>query len=294
MFTMNRRFRLLDEAVDGADGGGGGDNGEAATKAAAEAAALASAKLAAEAAAAKASEDAKGTGMTEKERELLKESMGRKEKIKDLESRLTTSADALKAWEGLDPADVRKLVQERKAAEQQQLEDKGEFTKLRQQILEAHAGETKTLNEQIAALNSKVSENLSHIDALTIGQAFSASKFIADELVLTPSKARTIYGAHFERDAEGTVVAYTRPAGNKDRAPLVDGQGNPLSFDQALLKIVDADPDRDALKKAKTKAGADSGSSGSKKTEDHGDIGAGVSRIAAALNAGGLKKASRG
>lgn len=233
-------------------------------------------------------------GMTEKERELLKESMSRKEKIKDLEAKLAEASSGLKVWEGLDPEDVKKLVKERKDAELAALEKKGEFDKIRQQMLEAHESEKKGLKDQIEALSQKIAANLSAIDQLSIGQAFATSKFISDELVLTPTKARTVYGAHFERDESGNVIGYDRPAGSPNRAPLVDGQGNPLPFDLALQKIVEVDPDRDALIKAKVKPGADSGTSGSRRAPDDAkSTGSGVSRIADALRAGGLKKFSR-
>ena len=233
-------------------------------------------------------------GMTDKERELLRESMSRKEKIKELESKLNEYSSQLKNWEGLNPDDVRKLVQEKRDAELKQLEKKGEWDKIRQQMLEAHNGEKATLAQKIEELNQKLSAYAGQIDQLTVGQAFSTSKFIADELVLTPSKARTVYGSHFERDAEGRVIAYDKPAGGEGRAPLVDGQGNPLPFDAALKKLVEIDPDRDALLKAKIKQGADSGTAGvkSKPTDSSGNN-SGVSRIADAIRSGGLKKFAR-
>lgn len=234
------------------------------------------------------------SGMTEKERELLRESMGRKEKIKELETKLSEASNALKSWEGLNPEDVRKLVQERRDAEMKQLEKKGEWDKIRQQMLEAHNSEKSTLAKQIEELNQKLNANHAQIDQLTVGQAFVSSKFIADELVLTPSKARTVYGAHFERGEDGRVVGYDKPAGSSTRAPLVDGQGNPLSFDEALKKIVEVDPDRDALIKAKIKSGADSSSSGAKpKPSDDKPAAKGAALIADALRGGGLKKFSR-
>jgi hypothetical protein len=233
-------------------------------------------------------------GMTDKERELLRESMSRKEKIKELESKLTEYSTQLKNWEGLNPEDVRKLVQEKRDAELKQMEKKGEWDKIRQQMLDAHTAEKQTLAQKIEELNQKLGAYAGQIDQLTVGQAFSSSKFIADELVLTPSKARTVYGSHFERDAEGRVIAYDKPSGSEGRAPLVDGQGNPLSFDAALKKLVEVDPDRDALLKAKIKQGADSGTAGVKtKSSDPAGNTSGVSRIADAIRSGGLKKFAR-
>ena len=293
-----KKYRLLNQAGDDGAAGGGAAGDDSATSDGVTNSGDASASAADDSAAAKsAAADANqggSGGMTDKERELLRESMTRKEKIKELEAKLGEAANNLKIWEGLDPADVKKLVQERKESEMKALEKKGEFDKIRQQMLEAHETEKKTLKDQIDALNQKVNVNLQAIDQLTVGQAFSTSRFISDELVLTPTKARTVYGGHFERDESGVVVAYDKPAGSPNRAPLVDGQGNPLPFDLALQKIVEADPDRDALLKAKIKPGAGSGTTGAKKqSDDSKEAPAGVSRIADALRAGGLKKFSR-
>lgn len=289
MYLKFGRF-YQNAAGEGGDGGAGGTGDAGSGDASGEGAGSTGAG--------NAGESGQGTGntpsgMTDKERELLAESMKRKEKIKELETKLNEAANALKPWEGLNPEEIRKLVQERKDQELKQMEKRGEFDKIRQQILDAHEAEKKTLAQKIDELSSQINSNLNQIDSLTIGQAFSTSKFINEELVLTPSKARTIYGAHFERDGTGNVIGYDKPVGSSDRAPLVDGQGNPLSFDQALQKIVQADPDRDSLIKAKIKQGADSGTTGAKGKPDEAAPQNGVSRIADALRSGGLKKFSR-
>lgn len=98
-------------------------------------------------------------------------------------------------------------------------------------------------------------EAVRSISELTVGSAFAQSQFIRDELALTPSKTRVVYGNHFEF-VDGKVVAFDKPAGAANRTPLVDAQGEPLAFEAALKKIVDADPDRDQLLRSKMKQGA--------------------------------------
>lgn len=287
-----RRFPLMDKA--GEEGAGGGDaNGEApAANAGTDTAGAKPGDQAASGAAGQGSPDnTNGSSISQKELELLRESMSRKEKIKELESKL---AEVQKVWDGLNPDDVRKLIQDRKAAELADMEKKGEFEKIRQQMLEAHNAEKTTLASQITELQQKIASSNSQIDNLTVGQAFATSKFISDELVLTPTKARTVYGAHFDRDESGNIAGYDKPAGSPGRAPLVDGSGSPLSFDAALKKIIEGDPDRDALLKAKIKQGADSGTTGAKpKPDDNRGLTPGVSRIAEALRNGGLKTFKR-
>lgn len=75
------------------------------------------------------------------------------------------------------------------------------------------------------------------------------------------SKVRALYGTHFEFN-DGQIVAYDKPAGAAERTMLVDGKGDPLSFEESIKKIIDADADRDQLIKSKTKPGAGSVTTG--------------------------------
>ena len=104
------------------------------------------------------------------------------------------------------------------------------------------------------------------------------------------SKARVLYGTHFEFK-DGAIVAYDKPAGSAERNILVDAKGDPLSFEAAIKKIVEADPDKDQLLKSKIKPGA-----GSKTTSKAAapaeklEQPTGVSRISAAISKGAFSK----
>jgi len=228
--------------------------------------------------------DGKDDGnMTEKERELLREVMEKKKKLRAIEGELSTLREQLKQWEGLDPKQVRELLDQQKKAEQQQLEARGEYEKVKQQMIEAHNAEKKSLQEQIEALKSQLAERERHIDELTVGHAFATSKFIAEKLTLPPSKARTVFGAHFERDEQGRIVGYDKPRGAPNRAPLVDGNGEPLPFDEALAKLVEQDSDRDLLLRSTVKQGANSDSTNGVNSSGKANVGVGRARILAGL-----------
>ena len=243
----------------GASGGAGDDEAaKAAAKAAADKAAAeqadADAKAAAKAAA-KADDDKK---VTDREAELLKESMARKAALKDANDRIKEMEGKLNQWDGLDIEQVKGLIQAQADEETRKLEAKGEFDTIKKQMNEAHQAEMKTLQETIDALKGDLNSRDGQIDKLSIGNSFGQSQFIAEKLTLPSSKARALYGAHFERNDDGTVVGYDKPKGAKGRALLVDGSGDPLSFDLALTKIVNADPDKDSLYKSAVKPGAGS------------------------------------
>lgn len=212
-----------------------------------------------EAAAAKLREQGNHDGRkpSDEEAKLLKEVMKRKESEKALQTRADELAAKLKDFEGIDPVAVKKLLDAQKEAETKAMEDKGEWERLKTRMGEEHSTETKSLKDQIAALQAQVGERDGAINEMTVGSSFTGSDFINTELTLTPSKARVIYGAHFDLE-EGKVVGYDKPKGSANRTALVDSLGNPVNFDDALRKIVAADPDAAHLTKSGVKPGAQS------------------------------------
>lgn len=237
-------------ADDGTGGGGGGSDDAAAAQAAAD-------KAAAEKAAAeKAAADKAAGKPSDEEAKLLKENMQRKQKIDELNKELEP-LKALKATlEELGGVEALKgLVDEKKTAETKALEAKGEWDRLKVRMAEEHAKELKTAKDASAAIAEQLAKATSQINELTIGSAFSGSKFITEETTMTPSKARVIYGDHFEL-VDGKVVAFDKPRSAKDRTPLVDGSGNSVAFEEAMRKIVEADPEKDHVLRNKAKPGA--------------------------------------
>ncbi|GDH88016.1 DUF6651 domain-containing protein [Escherichia coli] len=192
--------------------------------------------------------------------ELLKENMKRKEKERTL-------ADQLAQYGDIDPARARQLLEAeqaaentRREAEQAELERRGEFDAVKKQMIEAHQAELAQRDERYAALESENASLKSQLVEMTVGASFSNSAFLRDKVLMTPAKARVIYGSHFEVGDDGSVVGYDKPAGHKDRAVLVDGEGNTLSFESAIERIVRADPEADAVMRSEAKQGAGSNS----------------------------------
>lgn len=261
------------------------DPAVAAAAAAAAAAVDAAAVAAAEKAAGeKAVADAAAAKLTEKEAELLREVMDKKSKLATTAAELATTKAALEAYGGVDAAKVAALVKAEADAEKATAEAKGDFDRVKQMMAAEHTKDTATLQAQIDALNASEGAKNKIIDNLTIGNSFGNSVFIRDGLALSPTKARTVYGAHFEV-TDGNIVCFDKPAGEAGRTMLVDAAGNALDFDAALKRIVDADPDRKTMLKSNVLPG------GSSKTvittpvvESKSAKTFGVSRIAANLD----------
>lgn len=252
-------------AGDGGDAGTGGTGSTAGTDAIAAGLAAAAAASADEAAKAAAAAAAAATGgdkpkPTDEEARLLKEVMQKKEALNKKEADLAAANAKLKEFEGIDAVAVRKILEDQKAAETAALEAKGEWDRLKARMAEEHSAATKSLQDQIAELQGKLSSAASATKEATIGTAFSQSKFVQEETTLTPAKARIIYGDHFDLDESGNVVGYDKPRGAANRTAFVDAQGNSLKFEEAMAKIIGADPEVDSLLKSKVKPGAGSDS----------------------------------
>ena len=268
------------------DQGTGGTDDAAAKAAAEKAAADAAAKAAADEAAKKAKEDddKSKSGMSENEAKLLKESMARKEKLVEAEKKLAELQAQIEKFKDIDPEKARSLLAQEAEAEKKQLEAKGEFDRLKKMMAEEHAKEKEALAKAKEAADQSLAAALAKINDLTIGQAFVTSTFVKDELVMPATKVRQVYGQHFEIEGD-RIVAYDKPKSAADRTKLVDGSGEPMSFEAAMAKIIDMDPDRDNLKKSKMKAGAGSQTTetGSKQEAKPGEVSKGLGRMMAAL-----------
>jgi len=226
---------------------------------------------------------------TDREAELLKEVMKRKGNETALKTEVADLKSQLQKFDGIDVDQVRALLREKSERETAELEARGEFDRVKQQMTQAHNEALNALKQgyetQVSDLSGKLDAMTAQITELTIGRSFSDSSFVRDTLTLTPSKARVVFGGHFELK-DGAVVAYDKPAGSANRTVLVDGTGAPMPFDAAIEKIVKADPDADHLVRSKMKPGA--GSNNDRGTKPETKVGSGRDRITAAVNGGAL------
>jgi hypothetical protein len=199
--------------------------------------------------------------LSESEAKLLKEVMSKKTKIKELESELTNIKSKISAFDGVDPDEIKNLLKEKADAEKSKLEAKGQWDALKEKMAKEHAAEKEAIAKSAEEAREQLRQSRQVIEKLTLTHQFDNSGFVKDDLVLTPRKAKAIYGEFFDIDENGTVIGYDKPRGDSTRTQLVNGSGDPLSFDEAMKRLVDADPDRDELLKAKRRTGAGSSAS---------------------------------
>lgn len=205
-------------------------------------------------------------GVSDEVAKLLKEQMKTKERLRAAEEEAAKRAKALEAYEGVDPAEYRKLVEEKKKADLAELERKGEYDRIIQQVREESNKKLSVVEEELQKVRDELARANESVKKMSIGNSFASSRFISEELVLSPAKVEALYGAHFDITDDG-IVAYDKPRGAKERTPLVDASGSPMAFEAALEKIVRADSDFERIAKSKMKPGAKSATTDDEKTQ---------------------------
>jgi hypothetical protein len=286
---LMNQHRLMDEAKGGEEGGAqGGDAGAAGDDKTPAADAKKDDKVDD-----KKTDDGKAKP-TDAEAKLLKEVMKKKADLDKKDQELADAKAKLAEFDGIDLAAVRAMLADKKTAEENQLVAKGEFDVLKKRMADEHAKDLSKKDAAITEKDAKIAALTKTIGEMGLGSKFASSQFIAEEMNMTPSKARVIFGANFETKEDGTIVGYDKPVGAAGRAPLVNAAGEPLDFDAVMKTLVEADPDKDFLLKAKVKTGAGSNTTGSARRAVNSigreSVAQGpLEKIAAGLKAGLLK-----
>jgi hypothetical protein len=210
---------------------------------------------------------------------LLKEVMKLKEKAKAEEEARKKLEETYK---GIDLEAARAALKAAEEAEEKELEKKGEYERLLNKQKEKAEALIEAERNRATEMEKKLQDAMKAVDELSLGNAFSSSKFIQDKMALTPNKTRALYGSHFEVE-DGKLIAYDKPRGSTDRTKLINATGEAVPFEDAISEIVNSDPDKEYLLKADTKSGAGSKGShvrGDNRQEEQLDS---VSKIAAGL-----------
>ena len=264
---MNFGFReiLRDAGDEGRQAADAAAVAAAAQKVADDAAAAAAQKLtdyaAAALVAANALADKDGTpearAAAKEKADLLRDVMDQNTKLLASQEEAKTAKAALAAYGGVDPVKVAALIKKEADAEKDALAAKGEFDSVKKMMAEEHARDMKEISDKLDAERLINSGNTKLIDDLTIGAAFSTSKFIADNLIISHTKARILYGTHFEM-VDGKVVGYDKPKGDASRTMLVTASGDAMPFETAFERLFSVDPDKKEMTKAKLMPGSSS------------------------------------
>ncbi|CDT52714.1 conserved hypothetical protein [Vibrio coralliirubri] len=235
--------------------------------------------------------------LSDSEAKLLKDVMKWKEKARSAEKsgtektqELEAQLNSLKGIVGeISEDDLKAIISDKNARDIQELEKKGEYDAVVDQMRTQHTKDLELKDtaiqekdDLIAQLQEQLKGKDSQVEDLTIGRHFADSGFIKERSTLPLSMMKKEFGAHFEIQ-DGSIVGFDKPRGVEGRAPLVDGQANSLGFEAAIERLITSHPESKALLRSNIKPGSGS------RTLNHDATGekqvSGVSKIAQGLAA---------
>lgn len=204
------------------------------------------------------------SSVSDAEAKLLQDVMRWKEKARNAQASIDAAqaeVQRLKALEeatsGLTTEELRQLVADRKEAERQEAERRGEYERIVGQMREenqrAHA-EWKTQLETVQSENLTLKQE---VEKLTIGQQFATSKFIRKHSVMPATIAQKEFGLHFDY-VDGKVIGYDKPRGAQNRTPLVDENGEHKAFEDAIAYLYQKHPESKSITKDLSRSGVGS------------------------------------
>lgn len=177
--------------------------------------------------------------------------------------RAEAAEKALKAFEGIDPEAAAKALDTVTKLDQKKLIDAGEVDKVRAEITKNWESRLSEAEKAKQALEQQLHNEL-------IGGNFARSKVIAEKLAIPADLVQAAFGSAFKVE-NGRVVAYDK---NGQAIYSKANPSEPAGFDEALLSLVDAYPNKEHILKGSGASGSGAGSSSAGKptmtlTEQH-------------------------
>lgn len=177
--------------------------------------------------------------------------------------RAEAAEKALKAFEGIDPEAAAKALDAVTKLDQKKLIDAGEVDKVRAEITKNWESKLSEAEKAKQALEQQLHNEL-------IGGNFARSKVIAEKLAIPADLVQAAFGSAFKVE-NGRVVAYDK---NGQAIYSKANPSEPAGFDEALLSLVDAYPNKEHILKGSGASGSGAGSSSAGKptmtlTEQH-------------------------
>jgi hypothetical protein len=185
------------------------------------------------------------------------------ELAKEKAKRAAAEATAQK-FKGIDPEkaaqdakDVAASKAAAAAAELAKAEVEGNWERMREIMnTERDQREAVISAERDAAL-AEAATVKSDLAKSRLATAFASSKFLSTETILSGVSAERLFGDYVDADETG-LVFYNSARGSSARTKLVDAKGEPLDFESAMRKVIEANVDKDVFLRAKTIPGSGS------------------------------------
>ena len=194
-------------------------------------------------------------GTTQAITRLNGEAMGHRERAEKAEN-------AIKAFEGIDPAAAAQALDTVAKLDQKKLIDAGEVDKVRQEITANWQGKLTEAEKREQALQQQLHGEL-------IGGNFARSKVVAEKLAIPADLVQAAFGSAFKVE-DGRVVAYDK------QGQKIYSASNPselAGFDEALDSLVNAYPNKDQILRGSGASGSGASGSSGGSQPPRGDLG---------------------
>lgn len=181
--------------------------------------------------------------------ETTKESVARKEKIREMEGKLST-------FDGIDdPAkflsDAKKAMETVKNLDDKKLIDAGEVEKVKAEV-------TKAMQAKLDEATKRADDAAATLQKEMIGGNFARSKFISEKIAVPSDMVEAVFGRHFVIE-DGAVIAKGHDG---QKIYSREKPGEVAGFDEALSILVDGYTNKASILKGSdaTGGGANPGS----------------------------------
>lgn len=166
--------------------------------------------------------------------------------------------EALKAFSGIeDPAAAVKAMETVKNLDLKKLVDAGKVEEIKAEAQKAFDERLKAIEEANKPVVAERDTLRGQLHAEKLGNAFSRSKYIADNLAVPVDMVQAAFGNGFKIE-DNAIVGYQN--GNKVFSRLKPGEV--AAFDEALEIMVDAYPFKDNILKGSGASGGGAGGGG--------------------------------
>lgn len=184
-----------------------------------------------------------------KQHTLRQESQAHRLKAEELEKKLAL-------YNGIDVEEAKKNAEIAKNYKEQESIKNGEIESLKASISKTAAENERKLKEsyeaQLNELSTKLVASETKFKNSQIDNAFFGSEFLKENTVIPAEMLKATYGKYFDFDENGCIYGKDSEGNKILSSKNVTRVAN---FEEAIQKIIEADPNKDRILRSKTKFG---------------------------------------
>lgn len=184
-------------------------------------------------------------------KDVTAESMGRKAKIKEMETSMAPFSGIENPGEWIGNA--KKALETVGNLKDKEIVDAGEIDKLKRAVAESYEVRIADISKSHAESLKKATDDLSGKDAairkMVVEGAFNRSEFLREKTVLLPEFAYNTFGKHFKVDEDGDQIKVSATDAKGNQVFSLKNPGEAASPEEAIEIIINSHPQKDSILK---------------------------------------------